>query len=345
MEMGLWEETFDRWHGEGLPRWVNDIHQLHDHLGLDKSFNRDWLQVNYRFHPTPEETVSVGEGGIETVRSDIGLVLRRTRTMRSIPMYLEYPVKDAGDYERVKHRIDGSDPGRYPEGLEGEVRSRRVRGEAVGANMVGFFAIARELMGLEAACVGFIENPGLMARIVADRVEFAKAVYDRAFGMGGIDYVQIWEDMAYKTAPLISPGTVRAFFLEGYREIVRYYRSKGVELIMMDSDGHMEGLIPIITESGMDGMYPCEIAAGTDPVDLRARYPDLALIGGVDKRALSSGGREGAASEIRRLLPAIRKGRYIPCIDHFVPPDISYDTFRYYLEMKAKALANPYAAI
>ena len=32
MEMGLWPETLDRWHHEGLPPWVTDIRHLEDYL-------------------------------------------------------------------------------------------------------------------------------------------------------------------------------------------------------------------------------------------------------------------------------------------------------------------------
>jgi uroporphyrinogen decarboxylase len=39
-----------------------------------------------------------------------------------------------------------------------------------------------------------------------------------------------------------------------------------------------------------------------------------------------------------RIPPMMEDGGYIPTIDHSVPPDISYDNFRYYLEVKMRAM-------
>jgi len=46
MELGVWPETIERWHSEGLAWWVDDLFQLSDHFGMDKSFNCDWMHIN-----------------------------------------------------------------------------------------------------------------------------------------------------------------------------------------------------------------------------------------------------------------------------------------------------------
>jgi uroporphyrinogen decarboxylase len=60
-------------------------------------------------------------------------------------------------------------------------------------------------------------------------------------------------------------------------------------------------------------------------------------MGGVDKRALIAG-REAIDAEIERLRPLIDQGRFIPCVDHRVPPDVTYESYRYYLEAKQRLL-------
>jgi len=57
MEMGLWPETLDRWHCEGLPKWVTSIRHLEDYLRLDRSFNVNWLEINGEIYPPFEEKV------------------------------------------------------------------------------------------------------------------------------------------------------------------------------------------------------------------------------------------------------------------------------------------------
>ena len=46
-------------------------------------------------------------------------------------------------------------------------------------------------------------------------------------------------------------------------------------------------------------------------------------------------------AELRRIQPLLREGAYIPLLDHFVPPDVSYDTYVYYVERRRELLGNP----
>jgi uroporphyrinogen decarboxylase len=178
--------------------------------------------------------------------------------------------------------------------------------------------------------------------MIADRVQFAKDVLERVLATGALDFVQIWEDMSYKTGPLISPALVREYMLPAYKELVAFLRAGGVQLIMVDTDGKAEDLLPIFLDAGIDGTHPCEIAAGSDPVRLRQKFPRCTLMGGMDKRAIASG-REGIDAELRRIEPLLEQGGYIPMLDHFVPPDVSYSNYLYYVERRRELLSKPYA--
>ena len=116
-----------------------------------------------------------------------------------------------------------------------------------------------------------------------------------------------------------------------------YLRENGVKLFMVDCDGRVDKLLPIWLEAGIDGVYPCEIAAGSDPLALRRAFPGVRLMGGYDKRRFAAG-REGVAAELARLQPLLREGAFIPFVDHFVPPDISYDAFCYSVAERRKCL-------
>ncbi len=91
-------------------------------------------------------------------------------------------------------------------------------------------------------------------------------------------------------------------------------------------------------EAGITCLWPLEIAAEIDPMRIRREYgKSLALAGGIDKRELAKG-RTEIDREIERRMPLVETGGYIPHIDHSVPPDISLDNFRYYLERKKRRL-------
>lgn len=81
-----------------------------------------------------------------------------------------------------------------------------------------------------------------------------------------------------------------------------------------------------------------------DAVKIRKTYGrDLALSGGVDKRKLAKD-KKAIEKELERILPLIEGGGCIPTVDHTVPPDVSYDNFMYYMEIKMKALQGEYGA-
>jgi uroporphyrinogen decarboxylase len=339
MEMGVWPETFERWHNEGLPRWVTSVRHLEDYLRLDRSFNINWLPINHEIYPPFEEKV-LEETEEERVISDAnGVIYRQRKSYQTIPKFIRFPIETEADYENLLPRLDGANPGRYSEDFDQELHWRRQRGEIIGANFRGFFGFPRNCMGLERWSMAFYDQPGLVERFISDRVQFGKDVFKRVLATGLLDFVQIWEDMAYKTSPMISLRFVREYMLPAYKELVGYLRSGGVRLIMVDSDGRANDLLPIFLEAGVDGMHPCEIAAGCDPVVLRQKHRDCALIGGLDKRAIA-GGREGVDAELKRVQPVLQQGAYIPMLDHFVPPDVSYQTYIYYVEKRRELLSR-----
>ena len=339
MEMGLWPETLTRWHHEGLPKWVRELRHLEDHLGLDLSFNVNWLPIQGEIFPSFKHDVLEEDADTRVVRDAQGVVYRETKHGRSIPQYLRFPVENEADYEELLPRLDGATPDRYPADFDEELHWRRERGEIVGMNFRSFFGFPRGLMGAENWCMAFYDQPELVRRIIADRLQLAKDCYGRVLATGAVDLVQVWEDMSYKTAPLISPAFVREFMLPAYRELVAFFREHGVLVVMVDTDGRVEDLLPIFLEAGMDGTHPCEVAAGSDPVSLREKFPNAALMGGMDKRAIASG-RDGTDAELRRIAPVLEQGGYIPMLDHFVPPDVSYDTYRYYVDRRREMLGG-----
>jgi len=319
---------------------VCELRHLEDHLDLDISFNVNWLPIQGEIFPPFEHEVLEEAADTRIVRDSQGVVCRETKHGRSIPQYIRFPVQNEADYEALRPRLDGKNPDRYPSDFDEDLYWRRERGEIVGIHFRSFFGFPRGLMGVETWCMAFHDQPDLVRRIIADRLQFGKDCYTRVLATGAVDFVQVWEDMAYKTASLISPAFVREFMLPAYRELTAFLRKHGVGLIMVDTDGRVGDLLPIFLEAGIDGTHPCEIAAGSDPAVLREQCHNCALMGGMDKRAIASG-REGVEAELRRIQTVLQQGGYIPMLDHFVPPDVSYDTYRYYVDRRRALLSDP----
>jgi uroporphyrinogen decarboxylase len=150
----------------------------------------------------------------------------------------------------------------------------------------------------------------------------------------------IWEDMAYSTGSMISRDAFEEFLSPYYVRMVDYLRQLGVENIHVDCDGYIEELIPLWVKLGVNGVFPMERKAGNDLLRIRERFPRLQLLGGVDKRILACPTREkDIDAELQIADRLLAQGGYIPHIDHHVPDDACWQSFRIYRE-KLNALID-----
>ena len=326
-EWGYWPETVERWRGEGLPEGLEPW----DHCVII-TYVRPPLERGI-FPPFERIVLQEGED-TRVVRTEDGITLREHKRELRLPQFLKHPVATRDDFEALKGRLDPHHPGRYPADWEQWVREARAGPHLVciGRRENGFFGWLRELLGLEGLLLAYIEQPDLVHEICRYHVGFLQGLYARALREAPLDFVFMWEDMAYKNGPLISPAFFRTFMLPYYREMVDFYRQLGARWIVVDSDGDISQLIPLFVEAGVDGLLPFEVAAGSDVLQVREAYPRLRILGGLDKRALARG-REAIDRELEARLPAMfRQGGYLPTLDHHVPPDVPYPDFRYYLQ-------------
>ena len=68
-----------------------------------------------------------------------------------------------------------------------------------------------------------------------------------------------------------------------------------------------------------------------DVVEIRRIYGhDLAIAGGINKRAVAAGG-DAMRREVDRVMPLVQDGGYFPELDHSAPPDISWGHFGEYM--------------
>ena len=176
----------------------------------------------------------------------------------------------------------------------------------------GPFWWTRDLMGLKRTLVMLYKDPALLEEILDHYLEFHLKVLPRALTEVEVDYVVFNEDMAYKSGPMISPETFREYMSPVYYEICKLMRSYGVKVLMVDSDGNVEPLIPKLLKVGINSITPCEVATGMNVVKLRRRYPNLVMMGGLDKRKLAKGFMEIEEEVYRKVPLLVRTKGYFP---------------------------------
>ena len=326
-EPGYWPDTVARWRQEGLPGGVEPW----DDCGILHYF-RPNIAADI-FPPFPREVLEEN-AATRVVRTENGIICRESKEGFTIPQFIRHPVRTRDDFEQLKERLDPAASGRYPADWDdwcvAAADSPHIW--CLGRRENGFFGWLRELMGLEGLLLAYTDQPELVHEICRYHVTYLKRLYERALQGTPIDFVFMWEDMCYRNGPLISPSFFRTFMLPYYRELIDFYRQMGAQWITVDSDGDVSLLIPLFIEAGVDGLLPFEVAAGMDVRRVRRQYPTLRILGGIDKRALARG-RDAIDRELEARLPAMfRAGAYLPSLDHHGPPDVPYDSFKYYLE-------------
>lgn len=331
-EWGYWGETIDRWHKEGLPSNMTPW----DHCGITHYFRPP---INCGIFPPFEHKILEEDEETRIVQTGSGIICRESKVGMRLPQFLKHPVSNRDDFEALKERLNPKTPGRYPDNWEQWVKATKDFPYilCLGGAENGFFGWLRELMGLENLLTAYIEQPDLIHEICNYHVSFLMELYEKALNDVDFDFVFMWEDMAYKNGPLISPTFVETFMIPYYSKMVDFYKQMGAKWVLVDSDGDVSKLIPLFIRAGVDGMLPFEVAAGMDILKVREAFPKFRILGGIDKREVAKG-REAIDRELELKLPKMfRYGGYIPTMDHHVPPEVSYQDFQYYLE-KTRAL-------
>lgn len=344
-----WEATYERWRSEGLPADAD----LADYFGTDRGGGGAPLHVSspaptYGLSLIPPLDRQVLEDTEEyrTVKDEDGntIRVRKADPLGSMPQWLSYPVRNRGDWEQVvKPRLDASSPARLPspEELDHWAAAMQTRDFPLSIYSGSLYGWPRCLMGVEALSLAFYDDPGLVQEICEHLTEYIIALMTPFLERVRFDWAFYWEDMGHKTASLCSPATYREFMLPRLARIANVLRDHGVRHIIVDSDGNNDALIPLWLEVGVNGWRPCEIASGCDPVRLRREYPDLVLMGGVDKRPLAWG-PEAIERELLSKVPwlCLQRG-YFPQIDHLVPPDVSLANYTHYARLVRAIAEDP----
>ncbi|MBN1875559.1 MAG: hypothetical protein JXA33_15140 [Anaerolineae bacterium] len=328
-EMGFWPETLERWHTEG---WPEDVY-LNDFFGFDRL--RERVPVSMDLIPAFKCEVLDETPDYQIVRRESGVIAKEFKGKFSyrMPQWLEYPMKTRSDWENeIKPRLNPHSAIRYPEYWDEKVRMWQQRDYPLALRMGSIFGWLRNWMGLEHIAVAFYDDPVWIQEMMNDLVDFCCMCGQRALEDVELDYILLWEDMAYKGGPHISPRMFRQFMLDPYKKLTGFIRDYGIDLIFVDSDGDAELLIPLWIEGGVNGFYPIERASNMDAIRLRERFGrDLRLIGGIDKRAMIAG-PAAIEAELRHVAPLFKEGGFIPWCDHHVPPDVSLEHYLYYVK-------------
>jgi hypothetical protein len=355
-EFGYQAGAVRQWYAEGLPKsegipedlgedgaiWAESTgnptgatfsnttsRDVHDYFDLDPAIERVPLNVG-AYPPFEERIVEQREGGY--VKQDVdGCYNLYVTSNTAPPSFVDQPMRTRADWERYKEeRLQPDIRGRLPDNWADLVQGYKTRDYPLALGQAtGFYGTPRLLLGYERLLTMYYDDPGLMRDMNEYLADFWIALYDRVLHDVAIDAVFIWEDMAYKKGPTVSPAIFREFIMPGYQKLTSFLHENGVSVINVDTDGNVWKLIPLFIEAGVNVLYPFQ-ADANDLFAVRKTFPKLGMIGGLEKRVLNEG-KQAIDRELEAKVPALLDhGGYIPHIDHFAQHGMSLENFEYY---------------
>jgi uroporphyrinogen decarboxylase len=329
----------ERWREQGLPPDANHAELFsYDPGGSHGLGQLGWCEA--AFSPAFETKVIEDRGDHEVEQDYAGRHVLYFKGRRSgfMPEYMRHPVTDQRSWEEnVLWRLDPASEERYASldaRMDRAVEAAQ-QGYMISQGLVGGYMYLRSLIGPSELPMMFYDDPEVVHSCMRAWFELADAVIARHQERVTIDELFLAEDICYNGGMLLSPAMMGEFLSPYYQQLIDNVRSRQLDqgrhlYIHIDTDGDVDGVIPIYRELGMDVMSPFEVAAGCDVVRTAQEYPDLVMFGGIDKRVLA---RTTADIDrmVERILPAMReRGGYIPTCDHGVPEEVPYENYLHY---------------
>ncbi len=341
-EFGYWAENLNVWKQQGLPDNVTNLEAYFKFaprsgvpvgLGFSYGFESKVIEETDRY-----KIIINGEGAKQQIFKD---------GSSTIPHYIEFGLKGRKEWEELyKPRLDIDNPSRYPENRSDweQIKARFNDpnwGIPVGIGIGSLFGVLRNWAGFEGISMLCYDDPELVEEMITHLADLTCAVIKRAASEIKIDYAAGWEDMAFNNGPIISPKMIRKWLTPNYKRITDILRANGCDIIYTDCDGNINDMIDPWLEGGVNGIFPVDVAAGSDPVAIRKKYGDkVVILGGVNKHKLIAG-KEAIKDEIRRIKPYVLEGGWIPHVDHRCPPDVTFENYLYYLDVKRETFGIP----
>lgn len=358
-EFGFWGGTIKKWRNEGYiekTKFTRDIlyGEFINGPGIqypmpsydeDVLFATDLKEVfkldngpapfpfNWFYFPRFEKVVlEQTSEKVKYIGSD-GITRIAFKDERSMPLWVDHPIRNESDWETIKEEklnlLNFAERFTVKD-IKNAVKNLKNRDFPLilYGSPIGFFGILRFMIGEENLYLWYYDKPDFIRKIIEYLCEFWLEIAEELTSLADFDYGYFFEDMAYNNGSLISPSIFKEFMMPYYKKLIDFAKSKGVKHFIVDSDGFIEDLIPLFIECGMTGMLPFEIRSGNNIERIRNKYPKFHILGGIDKTALES--KEKIDLELEKVSRMIPFGGYIPYIDHAVPPNISWENFKYY---------------
>ena len=332
MEFGYWQENFHEWS-------IFVENGITNNADADVFFNFDrhagvggvcWI------HPPFAQEVVEETETTQIIRNGVGLLAEVPKDGHdTIPHFVGSSIKTPDDWKRVKEeRFRVDDPARIVDVEAIRRQHPPDRDYPLGVNTGSQIGWVRDMLTFEGLAYAGFDYPDMVEDMVETSCVLIEHFLDQVLGKIDFDYASGWEDICFKSGPIVSVPFYRDVVMPRQKRIGDKLHAADIDLWYTDCDGDVRPIMPFLLEAGINCLFPYEVNSCAHPGDLLAEHgKELRIMGGVDKMELAKG-PEAIKAYLVSLVPSVERGGYIPFCDHRCPPNVSVENYLYYLDLK-----------
>jgi hypothetical protein len=332
MEFGYWQENYEIWDAF-VENGIKNEQQANTFFNFDRIevvSGDNWLSPPFE-HKVISETddkqiVQNGEGLLAEIAKD---------GHSSIPHYTKASVVTPDDWKQVKEeRMNLNSPTRIVDIEAIKARHPEDRDYPLGISCGSMIGKIRDMLTFEGLAYAMYDYPEMVEEMVETCCQLVENSLDQILPHFDFDYASGWEDICFKNGPIVGVDFFNNVVVPRYKRINAKLKAHGIDIWYTDCDGDVRPILDGFLEGGINCLFPFEVMGCAHPSELFDKYGEkLRIMGGFDKTKMVAGKAEIKAY-MESLVPYVERGGYIPFCDHRCPPDVTYENYIYYLDLK-----------
>lgn len=332
MEFGYWDENFTEWS-------LFKDNNIHNNEEADVFFNFDRMATIggsvWMDPPFNNDVIEVRENTKVLINDDGLLAEVPIDGHDTIPHYIRASIVTPDDWKKVKaERFNVMDACRKIDVEKLKRDHPADRDYPLGIWTGSMIGKIRDMLTFEGLAYAIYDYPEMVEDMVETSCQLVENALDQLLPHFQFDFASGWEDIAYKSGPIVSPRWFRRVITPRYRRIADRLEAHGVKIWWIDCDGDVRPILKHMMDGGVNCLFPYEVNSCTHPADLLNEYgKDLRIMGGFDKIEMGKG-RDAIRRYMDTLVPLVERGGYIPFCDHRCPPNVDPEDYLYYLDLK-----------
>ncbi|MBU0478541.1 hypothetical protein KKC91_08240 [bacterium] len=333
MEFGYWDENFQKWKEFRENNITNndeaDIFFNFDEITYIRG--KTWMVPPFEDGKVISETADK-----KIIINGYGVMAEVPKDGHdTIPHYIKSSIVTPDDWKECKEkRFSREEPDRKVDIEKYKKMHPEDRTYPLGVNCGSMIGRIRDMLTFEGLAYAIYDYPDMVEDMVETVCLLVEDFLDQILPHFEFDFASGWEDICFKNGPIVSVEFFNRVVVPRYKRINKKLKEHNIDIWYVDCDGDVRPILRGFMEGGINCLFPYEVNGCTHPANLLEEYGrDLRIMGGVDKMKLIEG-PDAIKKYLESLVPLVERGGYIPFCDHRCPPDVKYENYIYYLDLK-----------